>query len=313
MSQLLKALRGCLLIGISSLPFICYAADPDMVLITHGEFIMGTGEGGNSDKAKEFGAAKPWYVDERPRRIMKLNAFWLDTFEITNKAYSDFVVRSNYSLPQTWAENGYLLTNELLKIASVEKLRQLATETFRLDIDVRGMNKEQLLTAISKQRQGLDSLPVTGISWKNAHDYCLWSGKRLPSEVEWEKAARGELGLEYPWGNAWDATKLNSGGGGDWEYGVAPVGSYPKGKSPYGVYDMAGNVMEWVEDWYQPYPGSKYQSKAFGNTYKVVRGGGFGGMGHYAIEHFYRNAYRFYLTPESGFNDVGFRCAKDAS
>lgn len=295
------------------LPVAAFAAttNPTMALVPQGEFIMGTETGGNQDKAKEFGAIKPWYVDEQPRRKIQVKAFWIDKYEVTNKAYSEFVVRNNYTLPQTWAGNGYLLTDELLKIATVEKLRQLASETFRLDIDVRNMGKEQLLIAIAKQRNGLDQLPVTGVSWKNAVDYCLWAGKRLPSEIEWEKAARGEQVFEFPWGNIWDVTKLNGGGVGDWEYGVAPIGSYPEGKSPFGVYDMAGNVMEWVSDWYQPYPGSKYQSKAFGETYKVVRGGGFGGMGHYAIEHFYRAAYRFYLTPESGFNDVGFRCAMD--
>jgi formylglycine-generating enzyme required for sulfatase activity len=90
-----------------------------------------------------------------------------------------------------------------------------------------------------------------------------------------------------------------------------PVGSFEAGKSFYGVYDMAGNVMEWVADWYQPYPGNRYRSDDFGEKYKVVRGGGWGGLGHYVISHFYRAAYRFYLTPDARYEDLGFRCAKD--
>ena len=79
----------------------------------------------------------------------------------------------------------------------------------------------------------------------------------------------------------------------------------------YGLYDMAGNVMEWVQDWYQAYPGSAYASEAYGKTYKVVRGGGWGGLGHYALAQFYRAAYRLYMRPDALFTDIGFRCAKD--
>ena len=126
-----------------------------------------------------------------------------------------------------------------------------------------------------------------------------------------EKAARGEKGLVFPWGNEWNESNLNAGENEDWPLGFAPINAYEQGRSPYGVYNLSGNVMEWVADWYGPYTGSNYKTEAFGREYKVVRGGGWGGEGHYAITHFYRAAYRFYLKPAATYVDLGFRCAQD--
>jgi formylglycine-generating enzyme required for sulfatase activity len=100
------------------------------------------------------------------------------------------------------------------------------------------------------------SLPMTGVLWRDADAYCRWHAKRLPSEAEWEKAARGDDGRRYPWGNRWDASLANT-----IENdlaGVLPVGSFSRGASPYGVLDMAGNAAEWVADYYDP----AYYSKA---------------------------------------------------
>ncbi len=92
--------------------------------------------------------------------------------------------------------------------------------------------------------------PVVGITWRQAGIYCEWAGKRLPTRIEWEKAARGTEGAQYPWGNSWDGGKANwdEDGKSDGYKKIAPVGRFPEGKSPYGAMDMAGNVREWVDE-----------------------------------------------------------------
>ena len=284
----------------------------EMVRIPAGEFIMGSDKIDVGKKAEEYGSSKPWYLDEHPRHKVKLPAYYIDKYEVTNAQYREFVVKTDYWVPEAWKDNGYLLAPEVLAIADLPTLRRLATDTFHLDMDTRVMGREALIKAIGVQQAKHDKLPVTDVNWFNAHDYCTWVGKRMPTEAEWEKAARGTDGREYPWGNDFDKTRLN-GGGQDWEFGVAPVGSYPSGASPYGVMDMAGNVMEWVRDWYEPYPGSTDKDDSFGKKNKVVRGGGWGGVGHYALSQFYRAAYRFFMRPDSQYADIGFRCAKDAN
>lgn len=151
--------------------------------------------------------------------------------------------------------------------------------------------------------------PASFISWYDAVAYCKWTGKRLPTEEEWEKAARGPEGLEFPWGNTFEEGRGNTGGG-DVDDTV-PVGQYESGQSFYGVHDLVGNLAEWVADWYGPYSGNMKGSPLYGQKLKVLRGGSWGGGGgHYTVSLFYRAPHRLFADPLDRFPDTGFRCAK---
>lgn len=157
--------------------------------------------------------------------------------------------------------------------------------------------------------KGEGDYPAVSINWYEADAYCRWLEKRLPTEEEWEKAARGTDGRIYAWGNEYDPKKGNTGGAGIGR--MTPVGSFEGDRSPYGVYDMAGNVMEWTTNWYKPYPGSDLKSDDFGEKFKVVRGDSWGDTGHYYLAYYTRASYRLNVTPEERFAFIGFRCATD--
>ena len=153
--------------------------------------------------------------------------------------------------------------------------------------------------------QGLGEHPVVLVTWHEADSYCKWKGKRLPTEAEWEKAARGTDGRKFPWGGDFDTKKVNTLG----EYGgTVPVGTLKEGASPYGAVDMSGNAQEWTADWYKPYPGNDFNDKEYGEQFKVVRGGGWGGMGHYSLSVYVRTSFRNTANPQARYDDVGFRC-----
>jgi formylglycine-generating enzyme required for sulfatase activity len=294
------------------------AAVPDgMVLVPSGDFVMGSNKKDTVGLQKKEGEVNPYgfvdsiYLDEYPPHKLFMPAFYLDKYEVSREQYKEFVIQTRYRSPYMWPRDGYNASDATLSNFPLERLRQVALDYFKLDIDVSKMEKDAILTELFKMQRYRDKLPVTSVSWEDAEAYCAWAEKRLPTEAEWEKAARGAKSFEYPWGNEWDVKKVNSGTG-ESEAAQAWVGSKPGDVSPYGVYDMAGNVSEWVADWYGPYTGSGYQSKDFGQQHRVVRGG-MASAGHYdTLSYIFRAARRSHLNPKVMLVDLGFRCAKDA-
>jgi formylglycine-generating enzyme required for sulfatase activity len=245
-----------------------------MVYITAGYFLMGSAEQ-DGIVGLEVG------LDEMPQHQVYVKGFYIDRYEVTNGQYYEFVKATGGYTPATW-----------------DYRQHPSGKSWPLDTPP----------------PGEENYPVTDIDWYDADAYCKWASKRLPTEAEWEKAARGTDGRIWPWGNVFDSAKVNTlESGKNWSM---PVGSYSEGISPYGIHDMIGNAWEWTASWYQAYPGSELQRAAFGEKYRVLRGGSY----LTPVQPFARVTHRYapQLLPMElrdsnwhiGF-DVGFRCAKD--
>jgi len=159
-----------------------------------------------------------------------------------------------------------------------------------------------------KMPKSLENHPVIGVSWEDAEAFASWAGKKLPTEAEWEKSARGTDGRIYPWGNEFDPEKCNFN-----SKGTTPVDKYPEGASPYGVMGMVGNVWEWVQDWwddnyYKNAPADNPQGP-FTGKYSVLRGGSWEERSLFNI----RASVRVGNIPSGKDNDMGFRCVRQVS
>jgi len=139
------------------------------------------------------------------------------------------------------------------------------------------------------------------VTWEQASAFAKHVGKRLPTEEEWEKAARGTDGRVFPWGNSFDNSFIS------WDESYPRAASIAKPTSPYGCFDMAGGAWEWTSSWYTPYPGNEVPCEAYGEKYRVMRGGA-----SFNDKAMMRTTHRYYLPPNTtGGYYTGFRCVKD--
>jgi formylglycine-generating enzyme required for sulfatase activity len=242
-----------------------------LVFVPEGESLMGASEG-------DLYATS----DEHPEHVVFLDAFWIDSTEVTNAMYAHCVAEGACS--------------------RVAEDASLSREDYFSDASCRGY-------------------PVVEVSWLQAEAYCRWADRRLPTEAEWEKAARGTDGRVYPWGDAAPTgatanlcgnncpNEANTPEIDDGFYDTSPVGSYPAGVSPYGALDMAGNVWEWVADWgdthyYSTAPRENPMGPETGE-FRVARGGSFMSPAEGV-----RTTIRAYFPADlSGGPYTGFRCA----
>ena len=247
-----------------------FSSEPpeDMVLIPLGEFVMGA----NSIHTN---------TNHAPAHRVDLEAFYINKFEVTNAQFEEFILDGGYQNQGLWTAEGWdFIQKNRIKTPLHYGENSVSTEPDH---------------------------PVIGVSWYEADAYATWAGKRLPTEAEWEKAARGVESRIYPWGDTMDFTKLSY-----FPHGtkLQLVGNFPDGASPYGVMDMAGSVWEWCSDWYS----ANYYSQSprknpkgpENGDYRVLRGGGWD-----SIRLQLRTYYRYSDKRNRRTYNIGFRCVQD--
>ncbi len=221
----------------------------------------------------EFSMGTNYYDNAAPVHTVYFDAYWIDQTEVTNSMYEKCV--SEGACKELWSNSSYT-------------------------------------RALYYGNLTFDDYPVINVDWFQAQEYCHWAGRELPTEAQWEKAARGIDGRYFPWGNQQDIAILANcdvGFYGD----TKAVGSYPQGASPYGALDMAGNVWEWVLDWYGPYSSGKVSNPQGPSTgqNRIVRGGSWT-YDFYESRSDFRTPINPYYNGSSRW-DYGIRCSQSAS
>jgi gamma-glutamyl hercynylcysteine S-oxide synthase len=269
-------------------PAATAAVLPPEVLIPAGSFTMGTSD-------------EPWALDnERPAHRVELPAFRIDTAPVTNVAYQQFLDDGGYDDPRWWSGPGWAHRQDAGVVAPLFWRRDGGVWVRR---------------SFGHEAPVPPDQPVVHVCWYEAQAYARWAGKRLPTEAEWEKAARWEPGTDrsrrYPWGEAEPGPQHANLG--QRHLQPAPVGAYPGGVSALGVHQLLGDVWEWTATDLYGYPGFKawpyreYSEVFFGHEYRVLRGGSFG-----TDLATCRSTFRNWDYPIRRQIFSGFRCARDA-
>ena len=263
-----------------------------MRYVPAGAFAMGNSEQGDD---VEMGIG-----DERPQHTVTVSGFWIGKCEVTRRMYRQFIQAGGYTKRDYWSPEGWDWRQQVGRV-----------EPDNWAEDAQWGEPP----GIFKQTE---DHPVIGVNCFEAEAFCRWAGLRLPTEAEWEKAARwdGERSRIYAWGNAWDVTRSNNAN--DPLYPgaqTAPIGKYPQGASACGCLDMIGNAWEWVSDWYaEDYfatsPGTDPQGPAEGDL-RVIKGGSWFGSNFVGADENdrLRAALRVRYDPHNADGGIGFRCA----
>ncbi|MGC9669573.1 ergothioneine biosynthesis protein EgtB [Planosporangium sp. 12N6] len=259
------------------------------VLVPGGPFTMGT-------------STEPWALDnERPAHTVDVPAFFIDAACVTNGEYARFIADDGYHQPRWWSADGW---RHRLEAGLTSPMH------WRRDGDGWAYTRFGRTEAVHPDE------PVVHVCWYEAEAYAAWAGKRLPTEAEWEKAARFDPATgrsrRYPWGDA--SPQPHHANLGQHHLAPAPAGAYPDGASPLGVHQLIGDVWEWTASDFTGYPGfaafpyREYSQVFFGPTYKVLRGGSFGTDAAAC-----RGTFRNWDFPIRRQIFSGFRCARDAT